>query len=61
MITFPFVHNLAPPNRTQAMRFHLLFSPGMYNYKNDKLYDVCWDKVGDLGQMSMAKSGEMYH
>ena len=25
------------------------------------LYDVCWDEVGDLGQMSMAKSGEMYH
>ena len=27
MITFPFVHNLAPPNRTQAMRFyHMSFT-----------------------------------
>ena len=32
----------------------------MFDYKNGMLYDMRWDEAGNLGQVSMAKLGEMF-
>ena len=32
----------------------------MFDYKNGMLYDMRWDKAGNLGQVSMGKPGEMF-
>ena len=32
----------------------------MFDYKNEMLYDMRWDKAGNLGQVSMGKPGEMF-
>lgn len=32
----------------------------MFDYKNGMLYDMRWDEAGNLGQVSMAKPGEMF-
>ena len=32
----------------------------MFDYKNGMLYDLRWDQAGNLGQVSIAKPGEMF-
>ena len=32
----------------------------MFNYKNGMLYDMRWDKAGNLGQVSIARPGDMF-
>jgi len=32
----------------------------MFDYKNGMLYDMRWDEAGNLGQVSIAKPGEMF-
>ena len=32
----------------------------MFDYKNEMLYDMRWDEEGNLGQVSMARPGEMF-
>ncbi len=32
----------------------------MFDYKNGMLYDMRWDKAGNLGQVSMGRPGEMF-
>ena len=32
----------------------------MFDNKNNMLYDMRWDEAGNLGQVSMAKPGEMF-
>ena len=32
----------------------------MFDYKNGMLYDLRWDDAGNLGQVSMSKTGEMF-
>ena len=32
----------------------------MFDHKNGMLYDMRWDKAGNLGQVSMGRPGEMF-
>ena len=32
----------------------------MFDYKSGMLYDMRWDEAGNLGQVSIAKPGEMF-
>ena len=56
----------------QTVRFYPFVSTGycdkyqphalkrMFDNKNNMLYDMRWDEAGNLGQVSMAKPGEMF-
>ncbi|MDO4217290.1 MAG: hypothetical protein Q4D03_03840 [Bacteroidales bacterium] len=32
----------------------------MFDYNNGMLYDMRWDEAGNLGQVSMSMTGEMF-